>query len=337
MARAAYTTNIVAVDYWDRNTPPSISARGDHCLIGSAGTGVFSGHNNELAISRSGTTWDTFIATTALRGCLLFCKDGAATGFVNRFWGHNGTVIEGTAPAVDTDGTLAANSDTVVPSQRAVKTYVDQIAQGLRWKQAVRVATTAAGTLATSFENGDTIDGVTLATNDRILIKNQASATENGIYTVNASGAPTRALDADVGSELVSAAVFVMAGTANADKAFVCTNDSITLGSTGVTFVLLTSALGALVASNNLSDLGSVSTARTNLSVYSIASVDAALADKVDTAVMVDLDTDGQIVVWDNGQGKFVPIPPPPADDVKYELHAQRNSGSGVTSFTWEV
>jgi len=64
---------------------------------------------------------------------------------------------------------------------------------GLKPKQAVRVATTAAGTLASSFENGDSIDGITLATGDRILIKDQADPAENGIYIVAASGAPSRA------------------------------------------------------------------------------------------------------------------------------------------------
>lgn len=107
----------------------------------------------------------------------------------------------------------------------------------LSWKDTVRAATTVAGTLATSFENGDTIDGVTLATNDRILIKNQASGAENGIYTVNASGAPTRSTDADVAAELVGAACFVSEGTANADKIFFCTtNAPITLNTTPLVF-----------------------------------------------------------------------------------------------------
>ena len=108
------------------------------------------------------------------------------------------------------------------------------------WKEPVRVATTANGTLASSFENGDSVDGVTLATGDRILIKNQTTATENGIYTVNASGAPTRATDADAGSELLGAIVVVTEGTENADSIWLCTNNStITLGSTNLAFTLV--------------------------------------------------------------------------------------------------
>lgn len=107
----------------------------------------------------------------------------------------------------------------------------------IAWKDAVRAATVVAGTLATSFENGDTVDGVTLATGDRILVKTQASATENGIYTVNASGAPTRATDADSGTELLGATVKVLEGSTNADKEFQCTtNATITIGATNLTF-----------------------------------------------------------------------------------------------------
>lgn len=120
---------------------------------------------------------------------------------------------------------------------KASTTYVDGKVAGLSWKQAVRVATAAAGTLASSFENGDTVDGVVLATGDRILIKDQASGAENGIYTVNASGAPTRATDADTGAEMLQATVYVQEGTANADTEWTCTtNAAITLGSTSLTF-----------------------------------------------------------------------------------------------------
>jgi hypothetical protein len=116
---------------------------------------------------------------------------------------------------------------------------------GLSWKQAVRAATTAAVTLASDLENGDTIDGVVLATGNRILVKNQASATENGIYVVAASGAPTRATDADSGAELVNASVYVSEGTTLADTQWTCsTNATITIGATNIAFAQLTSGSG---------------------------------------------------------------------------------------------
>lgn len=120
----------------------------------------------------------------------------------------------------------------------ASKAYVDSVAQGLDPKPSVRAATAAAGTLASSFANGQTIDtSVTLVTGDRILIKNQGTQSENGIYTVNVSGAPTRATDMDAWTEVPGAFVFVEEGTANADTGWVCTsNAGGTLNSTAITF-----------------------------------------------------------------------------------------------------
>lgn len=123
------------------------------------------------------------------------------------------------------------------------KAYVDSVAQGLDAKASVRVATVSPGTLATDFENGDTVDGVVLATNDRILIKNQAAQAENGIYVVQASGAPVRATDANTWDELVSAFVFVEQGTVTADTGWVCTiNAGGTIGVNPITFTQFSGA-----------------------------------------------------------------------------------------------
>ncbi len=117
-------------------------------------------------------------------------------------------------------------------NQAVRKGYVDTLAQGLATvKQSVIVATVVAGTLATSFENGDTIDGVVLSTGDRILIKNQASDVENGIYTVNASGAPTRASDFNSNSNVQTGNfVAVINGTVNANTQWVLTSTNIDVG-----------------------------------------------------------------------------------------------------------
>lgn len=129
---------------------------------------------------------------------------------------------------------------------------------GVNWKAAVRAATTAAGTLATGFENTDVIDGVTLATGDRILIKNQAAGAENGIYTVNASGAPTRSTDMDANTEAPQAAVFVREGTVNQDTGWVLTNNgAITLGTTALVFAQftggsITAGTGAVLSGSTL-------------------------------------------------------------------------------------
>lgn len=132
------------------------------------------------------------------------------------------------------------------------KTETDTLLQGLDPKQSVKVGTTAAGTLASSFANASVIDGYTLVTGDRILIKDQAAPAENGIYTVNASGAPTRAVDMSIWTEVPNAFVFVEQGTVNADKGFVCTSDVTgTLGTTAITWVTFTSA-GSYTASTGL-------------------------------------------------------------------------------------
>lgn len=119
----------------------------------------------------------------------------------------------------------------------ASKTYVDNLLAGLTWKSSVRVATTTNATLATGYANGSTIDGQSLLTGDRILIKNQTAGQENGIYIVQASGAPVRSTDADSTAELRNAAVYVQVGTAGADTAWVQTAEVTTINTTVQTWV----------------------------------------------------------------------------------------------------
>jgi hypothetical protein len=134
----------------------------------------------------------------------------------------------------------------------ANKGYVDDTVAAISWKEEVRVATTAAGTLASSFANGQSVDSVALATNDRILIKNQSTQSENGIYIVQASGAPVRATDADTGNEMKGAAMFVSEGTTNGGTRWILSvTGAITLGSTSLTFAQF-SAGAAYTAGNGL-------------------------------------------------------------------------------------
>lgn len=94
----------------------------------------------------------------------------------------------------------------------------------------VRVATTVNGTFATAFDNGSTIDGVVLATNDLILIKNQTAAADNGVYVVQASGNPVRSTSYDTAAEINFAAVNVTLGTTNAGTKWFQNNFIVTLG-----------------------------------------------------------------------------------------------------------
>lgn len=138
----------------------------------------------------------------------------------------------------------------------ATKGYVDAAVNGLDWKQSVRVATTANITLS----GLQTIDGVSVQAGDRVLVKNQSTAAQNGIY-VAASGAWTRATDADSGAEVTSGmAVMVTEGTTQGDTQWVLTtNDPITLGTTALSFSQIgagtsyTQGAGITIAGNVIS------------------------------------------------------------------------------------
>lgn len=123
-------------------------------------------------------------------------------------------------------------AEPTLSTDAATKNYVDSVAQGLDVKASAVVTTTANITLSGT----QTIDGVALVAGDRVLVKNQTTASANGIYVV-AAGAWTRATDADTWAKLVSAFVFIEKGTVGADTGWVSTIDQGgTLGSTAVTF-----------------------------------------------------------------------------------------------------
>jgi hypothetical protein len=142
----------------------------------------------------------------------------------------------------------------------ATKGYVDAARQGLDVKQSVRVATTAAINLSTDLEAGDVIDGVTLVAGDRVLVKEQGTATENGIYVAVTSGAASRSSDAngtaDTGELKPGTFTFVEEGTTNSDKGFVVsTNGTITVGSSSIAWTQFSGA-GSFTAGDGISQSG---------------------------------------------------------------------------------
>ena len=175
---------------------------------------------------------------------------------------------------VDVDSSRITNvTDPSGSQDAATKAYVDSVANGLDVKESVRVATTVA--LATStYNNGNgtitanangalAIDGVTLTSGDRVLIKNQASAVQHGIYTVTDAGSGstpfvlTRGPDADTAAELTGGTFFfVEEGTQNADSGYVAThNGTPTLGTTNITFSQFSGA-GQISAGDALTKSG---------------------------------------------------------------------------------
>ena len=177
-------------------------------------------------------------------------------------------------------GTVDVNSSRITSvtnpsasSDAATKAYVDSVANGLDVKDSCRLATAAAlaavtynngnGTLTADANGALTIDGVATVANDRVLIKNQASAVQNGIYKVTTIGSGsaafvlTRSPDADTAAELTGGTFFfVEEGTANADNGYVAThNGTPTFGSTNIAFQQFSGA-GQISAGDALTKTG---------------------------------------------------------------------------------
>lgn len=158
-------------------------------------------------------------------------------------------------------------ADPVADQDAVTKAYADALVNGLDVKESVRVATTANITLS----NTQTIDGITLVAGDRVLVKDQSTGSQNGIYDVVSGGAWTRSGDADntPGSEVNSGMfTFVEEGTVNGDAGFVLTTDNpIVLDTTALTFTQFSGAgqitAGAgLTKTGNTLDVGTASAAR---------------------------------------------------------------------------
>lgn len=192
-------------------------------------------------------TWDD--STSTIKGTLIIRSETNPTRFIIKqvtaqadAGAYRNLTVEATGDVVN--GTLENNESIVVQFYRTGDTGGEgkegkegkEGAAGSAtmngYKEPCRVATTANITIPTALNNGDSLDGVTLVTGDRVLVKDQTTTKENGIWVVGAT--PTRATDADQAGELRGGTtVYVEAGTANGDRMFrVITNGSITPGTT---------------------------------------------------------------------------------------------------------
>ena len=151
--------------------------------------------------------------------------------------------------------TITNLADPVNASDAATKSFVEATAQGLDVKDSCVAATTANITISTALNNGDTLDGVSLSTNDRVLVKDQSTASENGIYVVGSS--PARAADLAASADAAGFFTFVEQGTVNADNGFVCTSNkgSAVVGTNNLTIAQFSGA-GQVTAGDGLDKSG---------------------------------------------------------------------------------
>ena len=219
----------------------------------------------------SGTAWRKMIAsvssnTTALTSSesngavTLTIADVVAGGASGLISGADKSKLDA-ATSSNTNSTLvlrdsAGRFQATAPSADldvANKAYVDAARSGLDVKASVRAATTGNITLS----NTQTVDGVSLVAGNRVLVKNQNTGSENGIYVVVSGGAWTRATDADSDAEVTPGMfTFVEEGTTNADSGWVLTNNgTVTVGSTALTFVQFSGA-GQITAGAGLTKTG---------------------------------------------------------------------------------
>ena len=221
----------------------------------------------------------------------------------------------------DSSGNLTFNgklhnvTDPTAAQDVATKSYVDAVATGLDVKDSVALATTAAlaastyangaGTITANANGALTVDSVAVAVDDRILVKNQAAALQNGIYKVTATGSAgavfvlTRTPDADTASEITGGAfTFVEKGTINADNGYVFTHDGTpTLGSTAITVAQFSgagqiTAGAALSKTNNTLDVevddSSIQVTSDALNVKALGVTNAMLAGSIANAKLTN-------------------------------------------------
>ena len=172
-------------------------------------------------------------------------------------------------------GALTLAADPTAALQAATKQYVDNAITGLDFKQSVRATTTANITLSGT----QTIDGVALIAGDRVLVKDQTTANQNGIYVV-AAGSWSRASDADnspAGEVTAGMYAFIEEGTTYASSGWVlATANPITLGSTNLSFQQF-NGLGQLTAGTGLTKTGStlsITASGVSAGTYSSMTVD---------------------------------------------------------------
>jgi len=200
----------------DGSTPPNASS-----IITIGGSGAFFNKTDTRTANTilSGPTTGSAAAPTFRSLVVADIPDITASKVTNFDTQVRTNRLDQLASATSTVSGVTPTAD----AHFATKGYVDSVSEGLDVKQSCTVATTANITIATALNSGDSIDGVTLANGDRVLVKDQSTATQNGIYVVGDT--PARADDLAAGADAAGAFTFVEQGSTNADIGFVCTSN----------------------------------------------------------------------------------------------------------------
>ena len=238
-------------------------------IDGGAIDGAVIGANTRAAASFTTVNANSTVTVQSLTDSTATLSGGGLTGLTNLSVDNinaNANTISTTNSNGDLILSPTGTGTVTVPSgykdrsgfgttSLVTKEYVDAVKVGLDFKDSVRVASTANVTVSGP---GAAIDGITLSSGDRVLLKNQSTASQNGIYVFNgAASALTRATDADSSTEVTAGMfVFVEEGTVNADQGFVLTTDgTITVGSTSLSFTQFSGA-GQIVAGDAITKTG---------------------------------------------------------------------------------
>lgn len=219
--------------------------------------------NKTVSLANNTLTGTLAEFNTALSGADFASLAGAET-LTNKTLGAStalGSDLSAATYKITNLGTPSASTDA------ATKQYVDDLAQGLHIHASCIAATTANIDLSSALENGDILDGVTLSTGDRVLVKNQSSTPENGVYVVQASGAAVRAADFDTPAEIDGGDfVFVTGGTVNDNTGWVQTETVVTVGTSPILFTQFSGA-GTYQAGTGLTLTGNVFSINTGTTV----------------------------------------------------------------------
>ena len=238
--------------------------------------------------------------------------------------------------ATPTFAQLSITNSPSADTHAATKSYVDSVAQGLRVKQSVKVTTTtnlpiSAGTITTLTLSSalTSLDGITLATNDRILVKDQTGATQNGLYVYTNSTTLTRSSDADntpTGEVVSGIFTFVEEGASYADSGWVlATPNPITLGTTGLTFSQFSGA-GQISAGNGMIKTGNV------LDVVGTAGRIVSNVDSIDLATVSQGATGSFLKLGIDSYGRVFTNSAVSASDITGLVGTIQNASIGVLS-----